>query len=150
MTAAIVDVGKERLDGGAPTLLFGVLLVARHKGHVIGVATSQVAFARVNVARLFAVAAGRLVRQICLQTLQPLLGESFALVRDQGSQQRGVIDVLARTDADLAFPFGVSQLLIGDAVLFDAVPRSINDARAHGETEPMIARIAVLRWDRLL
>ena len=66
VAAAIGGVGEQRLDGGAPLLLLGVLLVGGHQRHVVGVAERQVALARVDVARLLAIAAGGLVRQVGL------------------------------------------------------------------------------------
>ena len=58
--------------------------------------------------------------------------------------------MLTGADTNLALPFGVGQLLIGDIVLFDAFPRGIDDARAHGQTKPVVAGIAILAGNGLL
>ena len=62
-----------------------------------------------------------------------------------GREQAVIVNVLAGTDADLAFPFGIGELLIGDLVLLDAVLRGVDHARAHRNAGPVSIRIAVLR-----
>ena len=145
VAAAIVGVGEQRLDGGAPFLLLGVLLVLGHQRHVVGVAERDIALAREDVARLLAVAAGGLLGQVGLHALEPRLGELLALVGDHGGDQGRIVDVLSGADAHLALPFRIGQLLVGDGVLLHALLGGVDHARAHGEREPVVGRIAELR-----
>ena len=89
-----------------------------------------------------------LCARLALSPLSHCLGRRLALVGDDRGEQRGVVDVLARADADLALPLGVGQLLVGDGVLLHALLGRVDDARAHGDAEPVIGGIAIGGGDR--
>ena len=99
---------------------------------------------------LRAVAAVRLLGEVGLQALHPLFGLFGAPVIDCGREQRQIVVVLARTDADLALPLGVGEVGIGDRRVLDAVLRGIDDASALGQTEPVAFRIAVFSRQELV
>ena len=60
--------------------------------------------------------------------------------------------MLAGADANLAFPFRVGELFVGDLVLLDAFLRRVDNARPHRNAVPVAFGVAVLRralaWSR--
>ena len=118
-----------------PRLTLGFLVV--HQRPVVGVGDADVALAGRDVARGFAVAAGRLLREVRLQALEPFLGLRFAVLGEIGGEKRVVVHVLAGADADLALPLRVGELLIGDGVLLHALLGDVDHARAHRDAVPV-------------
>ena len=129
-----------------------LLLVAAclHQRPVIGVADTDIAFAGRNVARRLAIATGRLLREIGLQAAKPFLGLRLAVLVDHRADQGVVIDVLAGADADLALPFRIGKLFIGDIALLHPILGGIHHARAHRDAIPMTFRVAILRGHYLV
>src|SRR5262249_59863612 len=113
----------------APLALFLVLGVA-HQSNVIAVADGEIAGSGENVACAFAVAARRFLREVAFQAAQPLLALRFAVLGDVGGEQRRVVGVLTRADADLAAPPGIGEALVGQGLVGHAILGGIHDARA--------------------
>ncbi len=90
------------------------------------------------------------LRQVGLDAAQPLFRLRFAELDDHGRDQRVVVHMLARPDADLALPFRVGQFLVSDGGVFHPLLGRIRDARAQRDAVPVPFRIAVLRGDDLV
>src|SRR5690606_12886916 len=105
MAAAIVGVGEQHLDRLSPGLLLRVL---EHQRDIVGVADSEVALARVDIARLLAITTGRLMRQLLLYAPQPLFRCFLALVRDHRRDERDVVRMLPGSRANAPLPLGIS------------------------------------------
>ena len=148
MRAAAREGRQDHLGGVGPRLALGFLVV--HQRPVIGVAEADVALAGRDVARHFAVAAGRLLREVRLEAFQPFLGLRFAVLGEIRGEQRVVVHVLAGADADLALPLRVGEFLVGDRVLLHALLRGVDDARAHRDAVPGAVRAVIGLRHRLL
>src|SRR6476469_8625681 len=143
MGAAPLERRQDHLRGIGPRLLVGLVVI--HQRPVIGVADADVAFAGGDVSCGLAVSARRFLREVDLDALEPFLGLRLAVMSDVGCDQRVVVDVLARADADLALPFRFGELFVGEGGLGHAILRDVGHPRAHGNAVPVPLRIAVLR-----
>ena len=141
MGAAVLEGRQDHLDRLAPGLLLVPALARAHQPHVVGVRDGDVADAAQDVLGAVAVAAARLAGKVRLEAGQPFLGRRRVVMRHEGREQRRVVGVLARADADPPLPFGVRQILVGDRVKLQVLGR-IDDARAHRQGEPLVARVA--------
>ena len=143
MCTASLRVGEQHLDRLGPFLLNRLLFIGLHLGHVIGVADGDIAGAGINPLYLRAVVTGRFLAEISLETFEPFQRLCFAIMGDHGCDQRDIIGMLARADADFAFPFRISKFFICDGVLGNPCPGRINHARAPGQAEPVAFRVAI-------
>ncbi len=57
--------------------------------------------------------------------------------------QRNVVDVLAGTDTNLALPFWICEILIGETVLLYALFGGIGHTGPRGQANPMALWVAV-------
>ena len=121
MGAAVVGIGEQQFDGCRPVPLFRLFGVGFHLAHVIGVAEGDIALPGIDGFDLSAVVAGRSARKIITHARKPFLGCLFTCMRNDGGDKADRIDMLSGTGANFALPFGISQFLIGDAVLWDTL-----------------------------
>ena len=139
--AAVSRVRENHFDGVGPWLLLGRFL---HRHHVVGVADGDVAQPGLHVAHLLAVAASGLARQIVFDAGQPGFGFFLAEVRDHRRDERDVIGVLTRADADFAAPLRVGEFFVGDRRLLHAIFGGVDDAGAARQANPVAGGIAEL------
>jgi hypothetical protein len=114
LRAAALERGQDHLDGVAPLPLIGPARAAPHQPDIVGVGDADVADAAHDVARDVAVAARGLARQVGLDAAEPGLGARLAIPRQVRGDQRRVVGMLTGAEADVAFPGGVGQLLVGE------------------------------------
>src|SRR5690606_36251698 len=129
------------LDGVAPFACVGAGLGVLHAAHIIGVGNANIANAAQNVARDIAVAACWLTAQIVLDVAQPVFGCLDAVMRDHGRDQRGIVGVLTRAYANLAFPFGIGKGFVGNGADVQILGH-IGHAVAQRQGEPLIVLAA--------
>src|SRR5262249_7247344 len=122
--SAAVERGVDGPYGVAPLALVFLLGVA-HQADVVAVAYGEVADAGQDVARAFAVAAGRLACQVGLEALEPGFRLRFAVLGNEGGEERRVVWMLAGADADFSAPLGIGETFVGQVRVGDAVLRHI-------------------------
>ena len=147
--AALGEDGLHHLDRVAPLARIGAFLRRLHLADVVRVGHAHVADAAEDVARHVAVAAGGLAGQVGFHAAQPLLGLGLAVVRDQRGDERGVVGVLAGTDADLALPLGIGQVFVAEGAQLQVLV-GIQHPGPHRQPEPVALRAAQVGRDRLL
>ena len=145
---ADILVGKEELCRLRPSLL---IIFLQHDSHVIRVDQGDVALALKNSLCLITIVTGGFLSKVILkpdkETLQ--LGQSD--IYGHLCKKSQVVVVIARTNADFAFPFGFRQIQISGKLLglhpFFAIK---NSPRPIGQASIRICRIPVCTYDVLI
>ncbi len=150
--AAALRVRERRphdLDRVAPFARVAAGLRVLHVTDVVRVREADVADAAEDVARDVAVAARRLAREVRLHAAQPLLGRRFAIVRDHRRDERRVVRVLARADADLALPFRIGEILVAERIDLQVL-LDVQHAVAQRQRVPVAVRAPQVRGNRVV
>src|SRR5690606_9654465 len=96
--------GTDDFDRVAPGSPVGSGLVVLNRADSIGVGDSYIAYAADDIARAVPIATRRLARQVLLYAFTPYLRGFHTVMGDLRGDQRCVVRMLPRSDADLAFP----------------------------------------------
>lgn len=108
----LAKVDPDHLNRIAPLAVVRTGRCSFHLPHVVRIGYANIANSTQNVASYVTVAAGRLACQVVFQSSQPCFGLGLAMLRQHGGHQCRVVRVLARADAQFAFPARIGQIFI--------------------------------------
>jgi len=115
---------------------------------VVGVDDAYIALPGGDGFHHFGVVGEYIRRKVGDPSAHDLLGFRLAVFGDHHRHQRLVIDFFRGAQTEPAFPFRVGQIFIGSQFVRFQLLRVVDEgARAHRETEPLIARIAQIAGD---